>query len=566
MASPLALLLWTAMLALCTARGIAADLSSSTCLIYSPSMNTSIAASPLTYFRTIVTSGPTAYNYSVFGAPPTGQLGEATTAAEALRFRATAATFAALQGAFVSLLGSGNFSIEQWSDFQTLLQSNTGGASPPYSLPFWEDDTFFGFTRKSVAAQYLAQAQTLPFNLTDSDVSSILGNETLESALQSGRLFVEDLSYPSVLPSAFFRPNRTAVGVVALFFLNDQGDLLPIAIQVAGSAGIWTPKDAPFDWLLAKLYANTASFYLEQTDHFVRTHLVPSSMRIAASNRLFTSHPVRLIVDHYTSGDWGPVAAGLQIVFQGNGGDYYWPYNQNGTLAILGMLVRNYNWTTDDLELNIAARGLTSLPKYPYLDDLRKHNAAISNFTDAYVGLYYQNDADVQMDRELQAWAREIASSTPVKGFPSSISSKGELSGILTHFIRLVSVEHHLTNTYAIYNVYTTPFANRFMTAPPPTSRGTVTAQTILKYVPTSPQDLVGLFGTAAPYRVMLAPGDTIMGALQTFQVEPCATAAVEAYLQALAVIESDISAREANATYPFPLAKPSILPYRSFI
>lgn len=29
---------------------------------------------------------------------------------------------------------------------------------------------------------------------------------------------------------------------------------------------------------------------------------------------------------------------------------------QNGTLAVLGMLVKNYNWTTDDLELNVAGK------------------------------------------------------------------------------------------------------------------------------------------------------------------------------------------------------------------
>ena len=55
---------------------------------------------------------------------------------------------------------------------------------------------------------------------------------------------------------------------LCLFYVKLSGDLVPIAIQLfqrpSDSNPIWTPEDAPYDWLLAKMWFRNADHQVHQ--------------------------------------------------------------------------------------------------------------------------------------------------------------------------------------------------------------------------------------------------------------------------------------------------------------
>eukprot|EP00898_Chlorokybus_atmophyticus_P003411 jgi/Chlat1/4070/Chrsp26S04113 len=516
------------------------------------------------YRSVLVGTQQNLYNYSTLGAPAVGTVGQLVTGVEALGILSTAQVDAATKrGAFLQIVAAGNYPLSKWSDFAALV-SNPANAPVPLSLPHWTDDAYFGFVRKTSAHQHIQRASTLPFALQDAQVQGLLKTgETLQSALDAGRLYVEDNSFYNNFQT-FLVPGRYAPGVITLLYQAPRPNkaLLPIAISVSGSV-VWTPLDSAWDWQLAKLYANTASFLAEQNAHFVRQHVVPATIRVAATRFMYEGHPVRVFLDHYLANEWGVIAAGLQRVYQGDGGDYSWPISTTGLLTYLGFTLQSYDWRTESLEARIAVRGLGDLDNFRFKSDGLLHLKAINKFTSAYIDLYYSSDAAVAGDAELKATAGDLVGR--INGFPTAITSKAELAAVLSQIV-FGTVEHHSVNLYAVHNVYSPPFYNRYMTAPPPTTRGTVTEETILNYMPHSATALLGLFSTGAPYYKTISPEDNIINALGRLANEPCLHQAARKYKADLARIQTKIEKREATSTFKFPFLQPSLLPYTAFI
>jgi len=62
---------------------------------------------------------------------------------------------------------------------------------------------------------------------------------------------------------------------------------MPVAIQLFANKTennpVWTPKDQPYDWLLAKICFNNSNVQLQQlSDHLINTHLVTEPYAIDA--------------------------------------------------------------------------------------------------------------------------------------------------------------------------------------------------------------------------------------------------------------------------------------------
>ena len=55
---------------------------------------------------------------------------------------------------------------------------------------------------------------------------------------------------------------------LGLFYVKNSGDLVPIAIQLfqqpSETNPIWTPDDAKYDWLLAKMWLRHADYKMQQ--------------------------------------------------------------------------------------------------------------------------------------------------------------------------------------------------------------------------------------------------------------------------------------------------------------
>ena len=94
------------------------------------------------------------------------------------------------------------------------------------------------------------------------------------SVLQTGRLYMVDYKilediphYGENDPDAKRRYTSASMG---LFYVKNNGDLVPIAIQLhqqpSDTNPIWTPKDSKYDWIYAKLWLRNADTQWHQVE------------------------------------------------------------------------------------------------------------------------------------------------------------------------------------------------------------------------------------------------------------------------------------------------------------
>jgi len=115
--------------------------------------------------------------------------------------------------------------------------------------------------------------------------------------------------------------------------------------------------------------------------------------------------------------------------------------------------VRTFPFDDAALERDLVARGVddpNKLPDYPYRDDGRLIWAALREWVERYVALYYADDAHVQGDYELQAWAAELVAFAGgrVIGFgqDGGIATRDYLIQALTILIWTASAQHAAVN------------------------------------------------------------------------------------------------------------------------
>ena len=91
---------------------------------------------------------------------------------------------------------------------------------------------------------------------------------------------------------------------MCLLYLKTDGSLVPIAIQLGQEPGedypIWTPKDEPLDWLLAKIWFKHSDLQIHQVKtHYALTHVTAEVFAVAMYRCLPMVHPIyKLLKDH----------------------------------------------------------------------------------------------------------------------------------------------------------------------------------------------------------------------------------------------------------------------------
>jgi arachidonate 15-lipoxygenase len=121
------------------------------------------------------------------------------------------------------------------------------------------------------------------------------------------------------------------------------------------------------------------------------------------------------------------------------------------TLTVNGL--QNHSFIDAMLPRVLRERGVDDtsvLPDYPYRDDALLYWQAIYRWVTAYLGLYYQSDADVHQDRELSAWCAELLDQDGGRvrglGQNGSIDTRADLIDAVAHILFTSSVQHAAVN------------------------------------------------------------------------------------------------------------------------
>lgn len=76
------------------------------------------------------------------------------------------------------------------------------------------------------------------------------------------------------------------------------------------------------------------------------------------------------------------------------------------------------------------------LKRFPFYEDGSTIFASLRKFMESFVSSYYENDAAVASDVEIQAWVREANGPAKARDFPS-LNNKKDLIDALNHMVSL---------------------------------------------------------------------------------------------------------------------------------
>ncbi|KAI1757265.1 lipoxygenase [Xylaria castorea] len=356
-------------------------------------------------------------------------------------------------------------------------------------LTNYTDDRLFSMMRLSGTPYKIQRVQLHEALLFPVDnAASITGGLSLGDLRAQGRLFSTDFGHL-----------RYGAGCQAYFYIDRLGDFLPLAVKpiVKGrekSALVYTPKDEPADWLLAKMLLNQNDGYHSTWAHVGQSHSAAEAPFLAAIRSLSNDHPVMGILNRIEKTPWGVrpnLANGLKTGEAFTGPQYY-PWSPDAAVDYVNKLY--LSGESADFERNyyrseFKARGLVNssfgpkLKSFPFYEDTSVITEAIREFMEAFVNSYYPNDKAVAQDIELQAWYLETIAAR-VYDFPR-INTRQAIADVLTHQAYLSVIVSNVMSTNGIHlNSMSLPFAPAGFLQPIPSEKG-LTEKDLMSFMPT---------------------------------------------------------------------------------
>ncbi|MEM6251539.1 MAG: lipoxygenase family protein [Cyanobacteria bacterium P01_D01_bin.156] len=308
---------------------------------------------------------------------------------------------------------------DELKDFQALFQT----IDLPSIAYTYETDEVFASMRVAGPNPVMIQRLTAPqpnFPVTEEHYQGVLGtDDSLTAAYSAGRLYIADYSIlEDAINGSFPGSQKYLYAPIALFAVPKHGDrrLQPVAIQVGQDPqkhGIITPQSNAYAWLCAKTLVQVADAnFHEAVTHLARTHLFIGPFAIATHRQLLDNHPVSLLLRPHFQGMLAiNNAAQDKLIAAGGGVNKILSatIDSSRVFAVLG--VQTYGFNSAMFPKQLRQRGVDEtdcLPNYPYRDDGLLIWNAIHTWVHDYLKVYYADDAAVQQDSSLQAWAKEL--------------------------------------------------------------------------------------------------------------------------------------------------------------
>uniref|UniRef100_A0A3P8RK60 Zgc:152891 n=1 Tax=Amphiprion percula TaxID=161767 RepID=A0A3P8RK60_AMPPE len=390
---------------------------------------------------------------------------------------------------------------EAWTNFSELetvfTHSGHQNSIARFVQAHWKDDWYFGHQcLNGCNPLLLRQTHILPSNLsvTANMLRPFLPEgSSLQRELQEGRIYLLDYEVLDGVPANVVNGKQTYLSApLCLLHLNQQSQLVPIAIQLQQNPGpqnpVFLPSDPGSDWLLAKIWVRASDFQCHQlVSHYLRTHVIGELCCVATLRQLPDLHPLhQLLMPH--------IKTSLQINLQARtsllAADGVFDKAMGSGLKTLPVLLSRASAKTTYRSLcipdDLKDRGLDNLPQSYYAQDALKVWDALHSFVVSWVNVYYSRDDDVQLDSELQHWITDINTHgfTHNSGFPQSFNTKAEVSKFVTMIIFSCSALHSAVNFSQLDFALWMPNCPVAMLRPPPQVKGGVTEDDILCFLP----------------------------------------------------------------------------------
>uniref|UniRef100_A0A3P9IXZ4 Si:dkey-17e16.9 n=1 Tax=Oryzias latipes TaxID=8090 RepID=A0A3P9IXZ4_ORYLA len=427
---------------------------------------------------------------------------------------------------------------------------------PEYVSKHWKEDDFFGYQfLNGTNPNAIKRCSKLPpnFPVTEEMVKPCLPNGfTLKEEMEKGNIFLCDQRIMEGIPTRVKdgNPLHMTAGL-CLFYMNPEGKLMPLAIQLNQKASaenpIFLPTDPEKDWLLAKLFFKSADLLeCEVVHHLLITHFL-SEVFAAATLRCFpTIHPLhKLLIPHFRFTLHINIMGRERLSAKFRSGT-----NLGGHIIPTGGLSET-TYSALCLPENITARGLDSIPNFYYRDDALKLWDIIESFVRSVVKDHYPSDDDVFKDTELQEWIDEIFTQVP-----ASFHTVEEVVKFVTMVIFTVSVQHAAVNNGQFDFHSWTPNGSLQLQKPPPTSKGQSRMNTFLQALPN-----VGDSVKFAAMFWMLSDNYTDMVPLGAFPEErfsePHLKQMIKDFQAELSYLSEEISLRNSKLQVPYAYLNP---------
>ncbi|KAL9458841.1 hypothetical protein AB3S75_007676 [Citrus x aurantiifolia] len=261
------------------------------------------------------------------------------------------------------------------------------------------------------------------------------GLMTVNEAIKQKKLFIIDyhdalLPYVGKLRQI---EGSTLYGSRALFFLNPDGTLRPLAIELTRPPldgkpqwkQVFTPSRHSTDswlWTLAKAHVLVHDTgYHQLISHWLRTHCCVEPYIIAANRKLSAMHPInRLLKPHfrYTM----EINAKARLILVNAGGLVETTFFPGKYSMEFSSVIYDKQWRFDHeaLPKDLISRGMAvedpnaphglklTIEDYPFANDGLDLWDALKQWVTEYVNHYYTDPSLVESDEELQAWWTEI--------------------------------------------------------------------------------------------------------------------------------------------------------------
>ncbi|XP_076316236.1 allene oxide synthase-lipoxygenase protein-like isoform X9 [Tachypleus tridentatus] len=370
------------------------------------------------------------------------------------------------------------------------------------------------------------------------------------------------------------KPELTAP--IALFFLNEKKDLMPIAIQLFQDERpknpVFLPSDPKYTWLLAKIIFNNAdATYHQSCTHLGFTHLLMEGVVVCTHRNLSPSHPLfKLMAPHFLY-LLAINARGLDKLLSVNG----W-VDQTMTVGRCGMfelIKRSFEkWRLDIngiIPKDFQVRKVDDpnvLPYYPYRDDSTAIFTAIRNYVTKVVKFYYDEPQKVTNDTELQHWREELVLSRNeggvgllgVPGESGKFTTVDQVIDVVSVVISTCSIGHAAAN-FQQYSEYGFP----------PNYPGIVCDEIIQDKRPRTLQDVLRTLPDKETTldimvitKLLSARGTKSLGDFEVqYLYHPVCVRAAQEFRAELKAISKNIQQRNKTADFPYSWLDPEIVP-----